>query len=120
MYEPIKITNLGKTHLHHVSLIYGTFIGFTIINSVFIFSRLLRDRIPVKTSILYSITAAVLFAITGILMIADKRQLTKHAYFYPHLHLIEMLIISATFSLLNAVIFIIDTVLTYKYAPDVE
>lgn len=111
---------MGKTHLHQITLIYGTFVGYCIINCVFVLTRLLRDRLTIRTSMTFTAIATILFSINGILLFTDKKELTRHSFFYPHLHLIEMLTVSASFSLLNGLLYLIDTVLTYKYAPDVE
>ncbi|CAG9773998.1 unnamed protein product [Ceutorhynchus assimilis] len=115
MYFPPanQSANLAKHHLEQVGLIFLAFIGYILINAVFIVSRCLKDKIPFRISALFSLIAALLFFVSGILLIVDRRDKFQGTHYEPHMYLASMLSAATVFSFVNAVLFAVDGVYTF-------
>lgn len=113
-YEPTQMTGLGKSHLHHVGIMYTAYAGNLLINGVLLVSRFVGDRLPYRTSVVFSVSGAAMFLVTAILLITDRSYLTRNRIFHPKAYLLEMLTISTICALVNVVIFISDAIITFR------
>jgi hypothetical protein len=116
IYEPAYEIELGE-HLHHVGIMYTAYIGFILINTLLLISRVIGDRIPYLTVVLFALNGAGLFLITGILLLIDRKKLTR-GVFHPKLYLLTMMTISVSFAFANVVVFIVEAFFTYKRRQD--
>ncbi|KAK9681348.1 hypothetical protein QE152_g38380 [Popillia japonica] len=101
-----------KIQFHHVILAYSTFVSYIIINAILILSRLLSEPIGLRASLLCSIVGAALFFITSILLFVDKSNIDNYIY-YPRDYVRNMWTASASIALINALVFVVDTVFTF-------
>lgn len=118
IYDPAKVTGLGKSHLHHVGVMYTAYTGFMLINGVLIIGRAIQDRLCYRTSAIFSAAGCIMFLVTAILLISDRSYLTKNYFYHPEMYLMEMLTTSTIFAFLNAIIFLVDSILTFKKKED--
>ncbi|KAH1016789.1 hypothetical protein HUJ04_007959 [Dendroctonus ponderosae] len=110
--------NIAKHHLEEVGLIFLAFVGYMHINVIFIVSRCIKDKIPFRVSALFSLIAAILFFVAGILLIVDRRNKFQGAYYEPHVYLASMLSAATALSFINAVLFAVDGVYTFILRQD--
>ncbi|GJQ81812.1 hypothetical protein Trydic_g353 [Trypoxylus dichotomus] len=108
-----------KMQFHHVILAYGTFVGYIIINSVLILGRFLSEPIGLRVSLLYSIIGAGLFFVTSIFLFVDKANMENYV-FYPRDYIKNMWLASACFALINALVFVGDTIFTFVKREDFD
>ncbi|KRT80333.1 hypothetical protein AMK59_8145 [Oryctes borbonicus] len=108
-----------KMQFHHVILAYGTFVGYIIINSILILGRILSEPIGLRASLLYSIVGAGLFFVTSIFLFVDKANIDNYI-FYPRDYVRNMWTASACFSLINALVFVGDTIFTFMKREDFD
>ncbi|KAL3274432.1 hypothetical protein HHI36_015820 [Cryptolaemus montrouzieri] len=118
IYDTAQVTKIGKTHLEVLGLMYTTFPSFVIINLMFFISKSMKDRISYKTSIIFTCAGTVMFVVTAIMLLKAKADLQPRRFFHPNTHHLVMLMTTVFFSFLNAVIFIIDTCLHWKFKKD--
>lgn len=112
VYDPFSQIGIGKEHLSHVAVMYTAFTGYILILLIMIASRLMNDKIPYKINTIFSILAAILFFISGVLIAKDKSDRTN-TLFHAQFYLLQMLIATSAFCFLNCAIFIVDASLTY-------
>ncbi|KAJ8980132.1 hypothetical protein NQ317_009191 [Molorchus minor] len=113
IYEPAQTAALGKTHLHHIGIMYTAFGGYKVINGVAIVSILLGEKIPYRMASLYAVMGCALFLVTGILLTIDRPYLNNQYYFHPQQHLLIMYTISILFVFLNVILFAADAVFSF-------
>lgn len=118
IYDPAKTTGLGKSHMHHIGIMYTAYTGFMLINTLMIISRTIHDRIPYRTASLIALSGSTLFLITGILLIVDRADLMKHNFYHPEMYLLTMLTTSIIFAFFNVILFAIDAVFTFRRQED--
>lgn len=97
---------------------YTAYTGYILINLSLLTSSYLGDTIPYKTSSLFSITAAALFLVTGVLLIVDRSTYMSHYEAPGDRPQLVMILVSGILALANAVVFIIDAVLTFRRQED--
>jgi hypothetical protein len=107
----------GKSELHHVGIMYTAYTGYILIILTFLLSYYLGETIPFRTSALFSISAAGLFLTTGVLLIVDRSAYMKR-YGSPTTSYLSMLLVSVTFAFLNAAVFTVDAVFTFRTQED--
>ncbi|XP_058797845.1 uncharacterized protein LOC131668040 [Phymastichus coffea] len=113
-YEP-------RPKLDDIVFIYITLGGFIIVNTICILGHLLGDRMPKRTSLLFSVTGSILHVIAGILIIVNHRKLSgNYGIFYNNnqyasKQYMDMMIASCFFTFVNALLFGIDVLFTIKY-----
>lgn len=117
-FDPVEKIGLGKSQLHHVGIMYTAFTGYMLIISVLLLSRAIGERLPFKTSTIFSIAGAILYVVTATLLTVDRANLASKEVFSPHLYLLHMLTTSVLFSFANACVFLADGVLTYMKQKD--
>lgn len=118
LYDPVKITGLGKSHLHHVGVCYAAYCGYMVVNGVLLIGRAIQDRLAYRTSAIFSLMGCILFLVSAILLMSDRSYLTRHQLFHPQLYLLEMLTTTTVFAFLNSVVFLTDAILTFKRKED--
>ncbi|XP_030759629.1 uncharacterized protein LOC115885027 [Sitophilus oryzae] len=118
--EPAKKGDMAKIHLDHFCVIFTTFIGYLVISAVFLFARIIGDKIPYKTVFIFSVTASCLFFISGILLAIDR----KRRYFYddtfyePRMYILNFIVVSTFFSFLACVVFVVESVYIWKLGEE--
>lgn len=117
-YDPVQVTGLGKSQLHHVGVMYTAFTGYMLINGVLLLTRAFGDKIPYRLSAIFSLAGCAMFLVTGILLIADKSSLTKQYNYQPSMYLLHMLTTSIIFAFVNAAVFMVDAIITFKKKED--
>lgn len=110
-YEAFKGTELVNSYLHYVGLTYTTFMGYTLIICVMLLARIIQDRVPYKTSAIYSIVGTCLFIVTGILLLSSKSYLVRSNMYYQRYYQLNMLASAAYLSLASAAVFLADACL---------
>lgn len=118
IYEPVDRTGMCNTRLHHVGVMYTTYIGCMVIIMGFIIGRVLKERLGFRTSFVFSTANAALFLATGILLTADKADLTKDHFFHPSRYLLNMMTLSIILTFVNAIVFVVDAIITFKRQQD--
>lgn len=118
IFDPVQTTGMGKSHLHHVGIMYTAYAGSMVIILCLFISKILKDRVGYKTSFVFSMVNAALYLTTGILFTADKSDLTKDHFFHPSRYLLNMLTISLVTTFLNVLVFIVDAIVTFKRQED--
>lgn len=118
IYDPAKTTGLGQTHMDHVGVMYTAYTGFMLINTILLISRCLKDRIPYKTATMFSVSGSCIFLITGILLLVGRAQLFRHYFYHPQMYLLTMMTTSIIFAFVNAAVFAVDAVFTFRRQED--
>lgn len=118
--EPAEeIYRKGKIPFHHVILAYSTFVSYIIISLLIILGRVMNEPLGLRSSILYTIVGAGLFFVTSVLLFVDKPTL-EDVIRYPRDYVRNMWVASAAFALINALVFIGDTVYAFMRRDDYE
>ncbi|OXU25702.1 uncharacterized protein LOC100679946 [Nasonia vitripennis] len=110
-----------KPKLDDIAVIYVTIAGFIMINAILILGHLLGDRMPKRTSVLFSATGAIMHIVAGSVIIHNWRKLHgNYAYIYnsntyPSKQYQDMLIAGAFFTFVDALVFAVDVFFTIKY-----
>lgn len=117
-YEPLQETTLGQRHMHHIGIMYTAYAGYILINSVFFVARVIDDRVPYRTTAIFSLLGCVLFLITGILLLMDRGHAVRYHFFPPHTYKLSMLTTSLCFAFVNSAIFAVDSILTFMRQED--
>ncbi|KAL1494098.1 hypothetical protein ABEB36_009749 [Hypothenemus hampei] len=113
-YQPAnQSANLAKHHLEQVAVILLAYVGYILINLVFIVARCLNDKIPFRVGALFSLVAALLNVTSGILLIVNRTNKFQGMYYEPHKYLESMLSAATVLSFINAVFFSGDAVYTF-------
>ncbi|KAL1494094.1 hypothetical protein ABEB36_009746 [Hypothenemus hampei] len=113
-YQPAnQSANLAKHHLEQVAVILLAYVGYILINLVFIVARCLNDKIPFRVGALFSLVAALLNVTSGILLIVNRTNKFQGMYYEPHKYLESMLSAATVLSFINAVFFSVDAVYTF-------
>lgn len=113
--DPLKSANVGSRYLHHISLIFATYIGYMLIITLFLLGRIFQDRLPYKTSAIFSLVGAALFLTTGCVIFSEKDYLSRNNFFHPNMYMFNMLITSGVFAIVNFAVFVIDAILTIRF-----
>lgn len=110
-YEAFNGTEIVTTYLHYIGLTYTTFMGYTLIICVMLLARIIKDRVPYKTSAIYSFVGTCLFVVTGILLLSSKSYLIRSNMYYHRYYQFNMLASAAYLSLASAAVFLADACL---------
>lgn len=117
-----RIFNKPRFKLDDAAFIYVTVAGYIMINTVFIISHLLGDRLPKRTMILFSSLGVILHIVAGSLIVHNWRYINRSHYqiqnneIYPSKQYVDMLISSAVFVFLNVLAFAGEIFLILKYS----
>ncbi|XP_066584221.1 uncharacterized protein [Prorops nasuta] len=117
-----QVFNRPRVKLDDIAIIYITIAGYIIINSLFIIAHFLGDRIPKRTVILFASLGAILHVVSGSVMIHNWRKVhgpffhISNNELYPSKQYMDMLISSAVFIYVNALVFIVEIFINAKYA----
>ncbi|XP_011497762.1 PREDICTED: uncharacterized protein LOC105362110 [Ceratosolen solmsi marchali] len=114
LYQP-------KPKIDDIAIIYVTVAGFILINTILIIGHMFGDRMPKRTSVLFSATGTILHIVAGSVVIHNWRKLhSNYAYVYNNntyasKQYADMLIAGAFFTFVDALVFAVDVFFTIKY-----
>lgn len=120
------IFNKPRFKLDDAAVVYVTIAGYLLINTLFIISSILGDRVPKRTLILFASVGAFLHVVAGSLLVHNWRKIHgpyNHMYnneIYPSKQYMDMLISGAVFTFLEAAIFTAEVFLLMKYSRNSE
>lgn len=114
IHEPAIKMQLARRSLHHVGIMYTAFTGYMLINVLMLICRGIGDRIPYKTSILFSVNGAALFLITAILLLVNRSIFDTKYNFPPNTYQLTMITTSVCFAFSNVIVFAIDAFFTCR------
>ncbi|CAG9765823.1 unnamed protein product [Ceutorhynchus assimilis] len=114
--EPVKKSDTARVPLHHLALIFPTFIGYLLIVLLCLLAKILGDKIPYRTGFIFSVVASCLFFVSGILLAVDRRK--PFMDFQPLPYVFKLLASSAAFSFVTAIIFSVEAVYVWKFRED--
>lgn len=115
------IFNKPRFKLDDAAVIYITVAGYILINTLFIISYVLGDRVPKRTLILFASMGAFLHVVAGSLLVHNWRKIHGpysemfNNEIYPSKQYMDMLISGAVFTFLNAAVFTAEVFLVIKY-----
>ncbi|KAK0085604.1 hypothetical protein PV325_004786 [Microctonus aethiopoides] len=125
MVDPLnsyqRIYNRLRTRLADVAIIYISVAGYLLINLLFVIGYTLGDKIPKRTSIMFSAVGSILHVVAASVMIHNWRTVMgSYVDFHNNAtnsskQYNDMLISSSVFTFINAVVFGIDVFVTMKY-----
>lgn len=118
VFEPARAIGLGQRHLHEAGVVYTAFTGFILINVVLLISKAIGDKISYKTTVVFSLNGAILFAIAAILLLIKRVTVMKNSIFHPNMYLVSLMTTSISFAFVNTIIFIVDTFFTFRLKKD--
>ncbi|XP_015122434.1 uncharacterized protein LOC107044888 [Diachasma alloeum] len=117
----LRILNQPKRNLDDVAIVYISVSGYLLINVIFIIGYFLGDRIPKKTSIMFSAVGACLHIVAANVMVHKWRRMTGSYIDYQSNNAVysskqynDMLISGAVFTFINAIIFAADVLITMR------
>ncbi|XP_053975165.1 uncharacterized protein LOC128874411 [Hylaeus volcanicus] len=115
-----RILIRSRFKLDDAAIIYTTIAGYIIINSLFIICHFLGDRIPKRTLIMFASVGALLHIVAGSVIVYNWRKIVGPYYsnneFYPSKQYMDMFISAAVFTFVNALVFIVEVILTIRYS----
>ena len=117
-----KILNRSKFKLDDAAIIYISIAGFIIINTLFIISHCLGDRIPKRTLILFGSVGALLHIVAGSVIVYNWRKILGPFYnsnneLYPSKQYMDMFISGAVFTFVDALVFVIEIIVIIRCSP---
>ncbi|XP_045475997.1 uncharacterized protein LOC123681760 isoform X2 [Harmonia axyridis] len=118
VYDAVKISGLGSSHMNHVGIMFTSYSGFLMINILLIINRFYGERMPYKSAAIYALLGSALFMITGILLIVCRTFLMKHYGYSSEMSLMTNLTVSLFFAFVNCMVFAADSVYTFKRMDD--
>ncbi|XP_031352964.1 uncharacterized protein LOC116177923 [Photinus pyralis] len=118
IYEPVDTVGMGNTRLHHIGVMYTAYTGSMVIIFGILIGRCLRDQLGYRTSFVFSCSSAALFLTTGVLLTADRAELTKDHFFHPSRYLLNMMTAAVVLTFVNCVVFAADAVVTFIRRQD--
>ncbi|XP_043281947.1 uncharacterized protein [Venturia canescens] len=117
-----RIVNRPYLKLDDVAIIYITVAGYLIINTLFIISHALGDKIPKRMSIMFSSLGSLLHIVAGSVLVHNWRKRMNQFIDYQNnaIHMSkqynDMLISASVFTFLNAAVFAFDIFLSMRYS----
>ncbi|XP_014481774.1 PREDICTED: uncharacterized protein LOC106748089 [Dinoponera quadriceps] len=117
-----KIFNRPRFKLDDSATIYITVAGYILINSLFIISHMLGDRVPKRTLLMFASVGALMHVVAGSLIVHNWRNLHGRYYYshnneiHPSKQYMDMLISSAVFTFVNAAVFIAEIIAILRYS----
>lgn len=116
VYEPLNSMGLGKSRLHHVGVMFTAYTGYILINAVLLVGRALKEKIPYKTSTIFSMCGAILNLVAVCLLANDRSNYTRvMAATSPKL---EAMLVSIVVAAINALVFAMEGVFTFIRKED--
>jgi hypothetical protein len=111
--------NQRRLRLDDIAIIYISVGSFVIINTVIILGHLMGDRMPKRTSLLFSITGVILHLVSGAVLVHiwTRTTGTGNAFnnnIYASKQYNDMIISGAVFFFANVIVFAADVFLTIK------
>lgn len=118
-FQKIQIRTRFK--LDDAAIIYISIAGFMIINTLFIISHCLGDRIPKRTLILFGSVGALLHVVAGSVIVYNWRKILGPYYtnneFYPSKQYMDMFISGAVFTFVDALVFVVEIIVIIRCSP---
>ncbi|XP_011310330.1 uncharacterized protein [Fopius arisanus] len=118
----LKILNPAEKKLDDAGFVYTTVCGYLIINVIFIIGYFLGDRIPKRTSLIFSSVGACLHIAAASVMIRRWKRMTNSYIDYGMNNAVhsskqynDMLISASVFTFVNAVVFGVDVFITMRF-----
>ncbi|XP_078033961.1 uncharacterized protein LOC144468402 [Augochlora pura] len=115
-----KLLIRTRFKLDDAAIIYISIASYLIINTLFIICHFLGDRIPKRTLILFTSLGALLHIVAGSVIVYNWRKIQgpyqSNNEFYPSKQYMDMFISGAVFTFVNAVVFVVDVILTVRYS----
>lgn len=116
VYDPLNNMGLGKSHLHHVGVVFTAYAGYILINTVLLIARAMKDKIPYKTSTIFSMSGAILNLVAVCLLANDRSNSTRViAANSPKL---EAMLVSIVVAAINTLVFAMEGVFTFIRRED--
>ncbi|XP_069685013.1 uncharacterized protein [Periplaneta americana] len=110
------INHKMQLNMHHVALVYATFAGYIVVNTVIIIGQVKAERMPQYMWALLSFTAGAVFLAAGSVIIDDWRNLwggLKHMGYSKQY--MDMMIASGIIAIFNAFIYFVDFCLVIAF-----
>lgn len=108
--------------LDDAATIYITVAGYILINTLFVISHILGDRIPKRTLLLFASVGAFMHVVAGSLMVHNWRGMNGPSFYvynnevHPSKQYMDMLISAAVFTFVNAVLFVVEIIAIIRYS----
>ncbi|KAJ8922938.1 hypothetical protein NQ315_001483 [Exocentrus adspersus] len=118
IYEPASTLGLGKSHMHHIGIMYTAFTGYMVINCVLLISKAIGDRIPYRTVSLFALIGSALCLVTGILLIVDTANKIREYAYHSNTYRLDMMKACIGIAFVDVMLFAADAVLTFKSQND--
>ncbi|ENN77756.1 hypothetical protein HUJ04_005014 [Dendroctonus ponderosae] len=119
--EPAKRGDLARIHLAHFALIFPTFIGYSLIVSVFLVAKAISgDTIPYRTGFMLSLLGSCFFFTCAVLLILDrKKNYFLDEFFYePRPYILKLLTASTGLSFITSILFGVEAFYIFKFRED--
>lgn len=116
-----RVFNKPRFKLDDAATIYITVAGYILINTLFIISHMLGDRVPKRTLIMFATVGAFMHVVAGSLMVHNWRNINGRYYYvhnneiHPSKQYMDMLISAAVFTFVNAAVFIAEIIAIIRY-----
>ncbi|XP_012225074.1 uncharacterized protein [Linepithema humile] len=117
-----RIFNRPRFKLDDAATIYITIAGYILINTLFVISHVLGDRIPKRTLVMFASVGAFMHVVAGSLMIHNWRNMNGPYYYvhnneiHPSKQYMDMLVSAAVFTFVNAALFIAEIIAIIRYS----
>lgn len=116
IYEPLNHIGMAKSRLHHVGVMFTAFTGYVLINLALLVGRALGDRVPYRTSTLFSMSGAILNLVTVCLLANDRsNQMRDPISSSPRL---GAMMASIGVAAINSLVFALEGVFTFIRRED--
>ncbi|RLU20888.1 hypothetical protein DMN91_007502 [Ooceraea biroi] len=111
----------SRFKLADAATIYITVAGYILINTLFILSHMLGDRVPKRTLIMFASVGAFMHVVAGSLMVHNWRKINNSYYFpnnenYASKQYMDMLVSAAVFTFVNAALFVAELIAIIRYS----
>ncbi|KAG7210144.1 hypothetical protein KM043_011705 [Ampulex compressa] len=117
-----QIYNKPRFRLDDVAIIYITIGGYIVINTLFVTSHVLGDRIPKRTLILFASAGVLFHIVAGSVLVHNWRKMQGHTYspynseIYPSKQYMDMMISGAVFTFMIAVVLTVEILTIIRYS----
>lgn len=121
-----RIFNKPRFKLDDAATIYISVAGYILINSLFVISHMLGDRVPKRTLLLFASVGVCMHVVAGSLMVHNWRKMNGSYYYvhnneiHPSKQYMDMLISAAVFTFVNAAIFVAEIISLIRYSKEVR
>ncbi|XP_014472424.1 PREDICTED: uncharacterized protein LOC106743268 [Dinoponera quadriceps] len=112
---PFQQNQTRPADIHHIAIFHVAVCGYILINAILIMSHLMGERLPKKTSLMFTTMGAILCCTAGLILIHDWDNFSTnmiHAYLDEYSN---QTVAAGSFAILAALVFVVDTYFTNKY-----